>query len=138
MVIAEIKPLEEIKDFVKGFKKILNTGCGGCTSVCLAGGQKEVDTLNTGAARIWEWVTQNMTAPLDATSTNVRQGIADAFGAQTTTRANLLGIGKEACSVFESIYATGTGTDASPGVRTIVGNVSVVDLSTALNQNPCA
>ncbi|MEI6807525.1 MAG: methylenetetrahydrofolate reductase C-terminal domain-containing protein [bacterium] len=47
MVIAEIKPLEEIKELVKGYKKILNTGCGGCTSVCLAGGQKEVDTLNT-------------------------------------------------------------------------------------------
>ena len=47
MVIGEIKSLEEIKDLLKGYKKVLNTGCGGCTSVCLAGGQKEVDTLNT-------------------------------------------------------------------------------------------
>jgi ferredoxin len=47
MVIAEIKTLEEVKDLVKGYKKVLNTGCGGCTAVCLAGGQKEVDTLNT-------------------------------------------------------------------------------------------
>lgn len=47
MVIAEIKPLEEIKDLIQGYKKVLNTGCGGCTAVCLAGGQKEVDTLNT-------------------------------------------------------------------------------------------
>ena len=46
MVIADIKPLEEIKEMIKGRKKVLNTGCGGCTSVCLAGGQKEVDTLN--------------------------------------------------------------------------------------------
>lgn len=47
MVIADIKSLEEIKEMIKSYKKVLNTGCGGCTSVCLAGGQKEVDTLNT-------------------------------------------------------------------------------------------
>ena len=47
MVIAEIRPLEQIKEMLKGFGKVLNTGCGGCTAVCLAGGQKEVDTLNT-------------------------------------------------------------------------------------------
>ena len=50
MVIAEVKPLEEIKALVKGYRKVLNTGCGGCASVCLAGGQKEVDTLNTKLA----------------------------------------------------------------------------------------
>jgi hypothetical protein len=47
MVIAEIKPLEQIKEMLKGRRKVLNTGCGGCAAVCLAGGQKEVDTLNT-------------------------------------------------------------------------------------------
>lgn len=46
MIIAKVKPLEEITDMVKGAQKILNVGCAGCTAVCLAGGQKEVDTLN--------------------------------------------------------------------------------------------
>lgn len=46
MVIADIKPLEQIKDMLKGYRKVLNTGCGGCVAVCLAGGQKEVDILN--------------------------------------------------------------------------------------------
>jgi ferredoxin len=46
MIVAERKPLEEIKEMVKGFKKILNVGCGGCTSICLSGGQKEVYLLN--------------------------------------------------------------------------------------------
>jgi len=46
MIIAERKPLEEIKEMVKGYKNILNVGCGGCTSICLAGGQKEVNQLN--------------------------------------------------------------------------------------------
>ncbi|MBN2333415.1 MAG: methylenetetrahydrofolate reductase C-terminal domain-containing protein [Deltaproteobacteria bacterium] len=46
MIIAERKPLDEIKEMVKSYKKVLNVGCGGCTSICLAGGQKEVVTLN--------------------------------------------------------------------------------------------
>jgi len=47
VIIAEIKPLEEIKQMLAGYKKVLNVGCAGCTAVCLAGGQKEVDELNT-------------------------------------------------------------------------------------------
>src|SRR4030042_5791628 len=50
MIIAKIKPLEEVKAMIKDFKRILNVGCAGCTAVCLAGGQKEVDTLNTKLA----------------------------------------------------------------------------------------
>ncbi len=47
MLIAKIKPLEELKEMLKGYSKVLNLGCAGCTAVCLAGGQKEVDELNT-------------------------------------------------------------------------------------------
>ncbi len=47
MIKSEVKPLDEIKEMLSGYKKILNTGCGGCSSVCLAGGQKEVNNLNT-------------------------------------------------------------------------------------------
>jgi len=46
MIVAERKPLEEIKEMIRGRRKILNVGCGGCTSICLAGGQKEVGILN--------------------------------------------------------------------------------------------
>lgn len=46
MVKAKIKPIEEIKEAVKGYEKILNVGCGGCVSVCLVGGQREVNALN--------------------------------------------------------------------------------------------
>jgi len=47
MIKSEIKPLEEIIGLLSGYKKILNVGCGGCSSVCLAGGLKEVNDLNT-------------------------------------------------------------------------------------------
>jgi ferredoxin len=46
MIVAERKPLEEIKEMIKSHKKALNVGCGGCTSICLSGGQREVDLLN--------------------------------------------------------------------------------------------
>ena len=47
MIIAEIKSLEELKQMLQGYKRVLTVGCGGCTSVCLAGGQKEVNDLIT-------------------------------------------------------------------------------------------
>ncbi len=46
MVKGKRKPLEEIKNVLQPYNKILNVGCGGCVSVCLAGGQKEVELLN--------------------------------------------------------------------------------------------
>lgn len=50
MIIAKVKPLEEVREMIKDYGKILNVGCAGCTAVCLAGGQKEVDTLNAKLA----------------------------------------------------------------------------------------
>jgi ferredoxin len=46
MIVAKRKPFEEIKEMLKGYKKVLNVGCGTCVSVCLAGGEKEVSILN--------------------------------------------------------------------------------------------
>ena len=46
MIVGQRKPLKDIKEKVKSYKKILNVGCGGCTSICLSGGQKEVFLLN--------------------------------------------------------------------------------------------
>jgi ferredoxin len=47
MIVAERKPLNEIKEMIKPYKKVLNVGCGTCVSVCLVGGEKEVAVLNT-------------------------------------------------------------------------------------------
>ena len=45
MIIAEQKPLEEIKGLIAGAEKVLVVGCGTCVTVCFAGGEKEAGIL---------------------------------------------------------------------------------------------
>ncbi len=47
MIIAERKPLEEIRDMLAGYKRILVVGCGTCVTICWAGGEKEVGILSS-------------------------------------------------------------------------------------------
>lgn len=46
MIVAKRKPLEEIKASVQDYSRVLTVGCGTCVAVCLAGGEKEVASLN--------------------------------------------------------------------------------------------
>lgn len=48
MITAERKPLEEIVEYIKPFKRILLLGCNECVTVCAAGGRKEVGLLASG------------------------------------------------------------------------------------------
>jgi ferredoxin len=45
MITAERKPFDQIKDKVKDYGSLLILGCGTCVSVCMAGGEKEVQLL---------------------------------------------------------------------------------------------
>ena len=45
MIVGDRKPLEEILDTIKDFKKILLLGCGGCVTICFSGGEKAAGLL---------------------------------------------------------------------------------------------
>ena len=45
MIIAERKPMEEIKQLIGPYKRVLVAGCETCVAVCWAGGEKEVGIL---------------------------------------------------------------------------------------------
>ncbi len=45
MIVAEVKPFQEIKDMLKGYGKVLILGCGACVTVCMSGGERQVELL---------------------------------------------------------------------------------------------
>jgi ferredoxin len=45
MIVADRKPIQEILEMVKDYKKVLIVGCKGCVTVCNVGGSKEVGIL---------------------------------------------------------------------------------------------
>lgn len=93
-----------------------------------------VDGLTAGKARIWDWITAGMTLPIDASKTNVRQGIADAWGATSATGLALTALAKRPASRAENLFTTGTGTTANPGLLTWEGPLHYNDVSDALNR----
>lgn len=45
MIVADRKPIPEIRDQIKDHRRVLFLGCGTCVTVCLAGGEREVGIL---------------------------------------------------------------------------------------------
>ncbi|GAH80869.1 unnamed protein product, partial [marine sediment metagenome] len=45
MIVAEQKPLEEIRQMIAPYERVLILGCGTCMTVCDAGGEREVSFL---------------------------------------------------------------------------------------------
>ena len=46
MIIAEQKPLPEIRRMISPYERVLIVGCGTCMTVCDAGGEREVSFLH--------------------------------------------------------------------------------------------
>lgn len=48
MIVADPKPFLQVKGYLEDFQKVLVVGCGTCTTVCLSGGEAEVQILASG------------------------------------------------------------------------------------------
>ena len=86
---------------------------------------------SAGEREAWQFMLSNGTInPSDA---NVRQGILDIFSGATgaTSRANLTAIAKRLATRVEKLFATGTGSVASPGTMAFEGQLSYQDVLSA-------
>lgn len=92
----------------------------------------EVDQLTVGKSRIWEWITGNMTLPLETGKSAVRQGLADCWASNSATRPALIALAKRTATRAEGVLATGTGSDAAPGGLAWEGEISVFDVGPIL------
>lgn len=95
-----------------------------------------VDNLSVGKARIWEWLFDNQQAAINPSKANVRAGIAECWkgtAADLAVQAAVLGHCRRVCNRAERLFATGTGTEATPGLLAFEGSVSTNDISAILN-----
>lgn len=79
-----------------------------------------VDNLTAGKARIWDWMTR--LGSINPAKTNVRAGIDATWvgtAADLAVRASVYTHCKRNATVFEQLFATGTGTDASPATMAL-------------------
>ena len=83
-----------------------------------------VDNLSVGKARIWDWL--GRLGSINAGKTNVRAGIDAAWvgtAADLAVRAAVYTHCKRPATVLEKLFATGTGSDASPATMVIEGAI---------------
>jgi hypothetical protein len=88
-----------------------------------------VDALTAGKARIWDWMMRNGT--INPSRPNVREGLADAFGAGSQMATQIVPYLKRLSSRIEKLLATGTGSDATPATMGYEGPISFHEIEQA-------
>lgn len=91
-----------------------------------------VDNLSVGKARIWDWLIRLGT--LNPSNTNVRAGIDATWvgtAADLAVRAMVYTHCKRSATKAEKIFASGTGSDASPATMTVEGKLNYLDIQAA-------
>jgi hypothetical protein len=93
-----------------------------------------VDNLTVGKARIWEWMTKLGT--FNPSKANIRAGIDATWvgtAADLAVRATVYTHCKRSATVAEKLFATGTGSDASPATMAFEGRLTYLDVYAARN-----
>jgi hypothetical protein len=96
-------------------------------------GLAQLDNLTAGKRDSLFWVFNGVTQPGNSAQ---RSAIEDLCGSQNTLKAAILAAQKRVATKAEKLFATGTGSDASPAILGWDGILSHNDVSVALNTNP--
>lgn len=113
MIVADQKPVSEIKEMLRGKHKVLAVGCGTCVAVCFAGGQREVGTL-ASAVRM---ATELAGEPVEIDETVV----------QRQCEAEYIEYLRDRLNEYDAILSLGCGVgvqslaDRFPGTRVLPG-----------------
>lgn len=91
----------------------------------------EFEALPQGKINVWNEIGKDK--PINPMKANIRQGFQAIFGSSPTTRNALIALAKRNATVYESVFATGTGTTVSPGDLIIKGPVTIQIIGRALN-----
>lgn len=89
----------------------------------------DIDGLTAQKYRTWEqfvWLDE-----INPSKPNIRQGLADCWGAQSAQAAAIMPHLKRAATRAEKLFATGTGSDASPAAMTFEGPLAYQDVEQA-------
>ena len=96
----------------------------------------QVDNLTVGAARIWEWMFNNVAQSINPSKLNVRAGIDECWkgtAAKLAVRDAIYLHCKRNATRGEALYATGTGTTLSPSTMGFEGQITEYDVARALS-----
>jgi hypothetical protein len=88
-----------------------------------------VDNLSVGKARVWDWMTR--LGKFNPSRTNIRAGIDAVWvgtAADLAVRATVYAHCKRAATVLEKLFATGTGSDASPATLAVEGTITASEV----------
>lgn len=89
-----------------------------------------VDGLTAGKARIWDWMTK--LGVINPSKANIRQGLVDCFGAGSAMANAITPHLKRDALRGEKLFATGTGTTASPATMGFEGTISYQEVKDAM------
>ena len=94
-----------------------------------------VDNLSVGKARIWDWLFDNQGNVFNPSKVNVRAGVDECWkgtAADLLVRDAVYVHCKRAANVLEKLFATGTGTTASPATMAVEGTIGYNELANAM------
>lgn len=128
MIVAERKPIGEVKGFIEKYDRVLVLGCGTCVTVCFAGGETQVRTLSSALriANLKEGKTQQIVGDvvtrqcepefLERVTERVREeGIDAVLSLGCGVGVNMLAERLETVPVFPGLNTECYGGTAEPG-----------------------